>query len=146
MLSLFFIAVCRIFCWSMWDIALWPMNEPCSLYWEHRILATWPPVRRNINLGQCYSVWSVGGCRTMNYSLMGSVTVESLCVHAQSLSHVWLLCGPMDCNQPDSPVHGISQARILEWVAISFSRDPPDPGIKPTSLVSPALAGEFFTT
>ena len=31
------------------------------------------------------------------------------------------LCEPMDCSLPDSSVHGISQARILEWVAISFS-------------------------
>ena len=38
---------------------------------------------------------------------------------------------------------GVSQARILEWVAISFSRDHADPGIKPVSL---ALAGKFFTT
>ena len=32
------------------------------------------------------------------------------------------LCDPMDCSPPSSSVHGISQARILEWVAISFSR------------------------
>ncbi|MGG2385712.1 hypothetical protein ACQUGX_13365, partial [Enterococcus faecium] len=32
-----------------------------------------------------------------------------------------VLCDPMDCSPPDSPVHGISQARILDWVAISFS-------------------------
>ena len=31
-------------------------------------------------------------------------------------------CNCMDCNPPDSSIHGISQARILEWVAISFSR------------------------
>ena len=31
------------------------------------------------------------------------------------------LCDPMDCSPPDSSVHGILQARILEWVAISFS-------------------------
>ena len=31
-------------------------------------------------------------------------------------------CDPMDCSLPDSSVHGILQARILEWVAISFSR------------------------
>ena len=31
------------------------------------------------------------------------------------------LCDPMDCSLPDFPVHGIFQARILEWVAISFS-------------------------
>ena len=32
------------------------------------------------------------------------------------------LCNPMDCSLPDSSVHGILQARILEWVAISYSR------------------------
>ena len=32
------------------------------------------------------------------------------------------LCNPLDCNPPGSSVHGIFQARILEWVAISFSR------------------------
>ena len=39
---------------------------------------------------------------------------------AHVLSHV-RLCDPMDCSPPGSSVHGISQARILEWVAISFS-------------------------
>ena len=32
------------------------------------------------------------------------------------------LCGPMDCSPPGSSDHGISQARILEWVALSLSR------------------------
>ena len=36
-------------------------------------------------------------------------------------------------NSMDSSVHGILQARIVEWVAVSFSRDLPIPGIKPTS-------------
>ena len=31
------------------------------------------------------------------------------------------LCDPMDCSPPGSSVHGVSQSRILEWVAISFS-------------------------
>ena len=34
-----------------------------------------------------------------------------------------ILCDPMDCSPPGSSVHGILQSRILEWVAISFSRD-----------------------
>ena len=38
-----------------------------------------------------------------------------------SHSGVWLSCNPMDCSLPGSSVHGIFQARILEWVAISFS-------------------------
>ena len=33
-----------------------------------------------------------------------------------------ILCDPMDCNLPDSSVHGILQARILEYVAMPFSR------------------------
>ena len=45
------------------------------------------------------------------------------------------LSGSMDCSPPGSSVHGISQARILEWVGISFSRDLPNSGIKPTSLL-----------
>ena len=39
------------------------------------------------------------------------------------LSPIWLFCNPMDCSSPGSSVHGISQARILKWVAISFSRE-----------------------
>jgi len=47
---------------------------------------------------------------------------------------------------PGSSFHGILQARVMEWVAMLSSRDPPDPGIKPASLSSPALAGKFLTT
>jgi len=45
----------------------------------------------------------------------------------------------MDYSPPVSSVHGILQARILEWVAIRFSRDLPNPGIKPRS---PALQAD----
>ena len=38
------------------------------------------------------------------------------------LSHSQLFCDPMDCRPPGSSIHGISQARKLKWVAISFSR------------------------
>ena len=40
---------------------------------------------------------------------------------AQSLSLLQLFYDLMDCNLPGSSVHGISQKKILEWVAISFS-------------------------
>ena len=43
------------------------------------------------------------------------------------------LCNPMDCSPPGPSVHGILQARILEWVAIPFSGDLPDSGIAPRS-------------
>ena len=51
----------------------------------------------------------------------------------------------MDCSPPGSSVHGILQARILEWVVVPSSGDLPDPEIEPTST-SPALAGGVFTT
>ena len=52
-----------------------------------------------------------------------------------SLSHVWL-CDPTDCSLTGSSVHGISPARTLEWVAISFSRGSSQgPGTKPGSSV-----------
>ena len=45
----------------------------------------------------------------------------------------------MDYSLPSSSIHGIFQAKVLEWVAISFSRDLPDPGVKPGS---PALQAD----
>ena len=42
--------------------------------------------------------------------------------HACSVTQLCpALCNPVDCSPPGSSVDGISQARILEWVAISFS-------------------------
>ena len=52
----------------------------------------------------------------------------------------------MDCSPPGSSVHGILQARILERVACPPPGDLPDPRIEPACLMSPALAGGFFTT
>ena len=65
------------------------------------------------------------------------------CMHAQLCL---TLCGSTDCSLPGSSVRGIFQARILEWIAIPYSGDFPDPGTEPTSLASPALAGGFFTS
>ena len=62
---------------------------------------------------------------------------------AKSLQSCPTLCDPIDGSLLGSAVPGILQARILEWVAISYSTDLPDPGVKP---MSPTLAGGFFTT
>ena len=55
-------------------------------------------------------------CDLCLYSLKS--TLNSAC----SLSHVQLFCNPMECSLPGFSVHGIFQARILEQVAISYSR------------------------
>ena len=49
------------------------------------------------------------------------------------------LCEPIDCNPPGSSIHGILQARILEWVAIPSLGDFPDPGMEHSS---PGLQGD----
>ena len=52
------------------------------------------------------------------------------------------LCDPMDCNLPGSSIHGICQARVLEWAAISFSRGSSHfllQGIIPTQGLNPGL-------
>ena len=77
--------------------------------------------------------------------------IWSGCIHtaaaaaAKSLQSCSTLCDPKDCSPPGSSVHGILQARLPEWVAIPSPGDLPDPGIELTSLLSPALAGGFFT-
>ena len=52
------------------------------------------------------------------------------------------LRNPMDCSLPGSSIHGIFQARVLEWVAISFSRGPSRP--RDRTQVS-HIAGRHFT-
>ena len=55
-----------------------------------------------------------------------------MCVHL--LSRVWLFATGMDCSPPGFPVHGIFQARILEWVPFPPPEDLPNPGTEPSFL------------
>ena len=66
-------------------------------------------------------------------------------MHAKSLQSYLTLCNPMDCSLPGSCVHGILEARILEWVTMPPG-DLPSPGIEPAYLLSPALAHGFFSS
>ena len=52
----------------------------------------------------------------------------------------------MDCSLPGSSVHGVSQARVLEWVAISTSRVFPNTDIELIPAVALVLESGFFTT
>ena len=67
-------------------------------------------------------------------------------VRAKSLQSCLTLCNPIYCSLPGSSVHGIFQARILEWVAFPIPGHLLNPGIEPTSFASSALAGGFFTS
>ena len=98
-------------------------------------------------------VWGLEGLEGGNI-LMNVLceTVEStvwLCpwegiysAHGQSCRTLW---DPMDCSPPGSSVHRILQQEYWSGLPCPPPRDLPDPGIKPASLMSPALAGGFFT-
>ena len=71
---------------------------------------------------------------------------RSQCLRAHALQSCPTLCDPRDCSPPGSSVRGIIQARILEWVAMPFSRGSSQPGdLTRVSCIS-CLAGGFLTT
>ena len=71
--------------------------------------------------------------------------MEHACVHAKPLWSCPTLCDPIDHSPPGSSVHGILQARMLEWLPFPPPGDLPNPGIELVSLTPPALADGFFT-
>ena len=71
---------------------------------------------------------------------------SSVCMCAESLQSCPTLCDPMDCSLPGSSVQGISQAKYWSMLPCPPPGNLPNPGIEPESLMSPALAGKFFTT
>ena len=93
------------------------------------------------------SHWKTKGCILHNKQ---EKVIWQLYIHLkhvfQNLVHLYVCvlcrsvmsdsCNAINCSPPGSSVHGIFQARILEWVAISFSGDLPYPGIEPTTRVS----------
>ena len=82
-------------------------------------------------------------CRKKKYF---AVTGEIFIKYAESESEVAqscpTLCDPMDCSLSGSSIHGIFQARVLEWIAISFSRGSSRP--RNRTWVS-RIAGRRFT-
>ena len=90
------------------------------------------PVKMNMRARTCVCMCmcaciyvSVCVCVYVHYIC---VCVVYACVHAKSLQSCLPLWDPMDCSLPGSSVHGILQARILEWVAVPFSRVSSWPG------------------
>ena len=77
-----------------------------------------------------------------NLSAMQETEAQSLVVLCLVAQLCLILCNPMDCGPPDSSVHGILQARILEKVAIPSSRGSSPP--RDVTHVS-CVAGRFFT-
>ena len=93
-------------------------------------------------------------CRPLNVTLV-NITSVNICWRDNPQNcaglHLWVcihscvrLCGPMGCGLPAHSVHGIFQARILEWVAISYSRGSSPP--RDQTRVFCVGRQRFFTT
>ena len=67
------------------------------------------------------------------------------CAILKSLQSCLTLCDPMDCSPPGSSVHGILQARILEWVAMPSSSRSSQPRDRTCISCISCIAGRFFT-
>ena len=116
----------RISVWLMTVVVLVGFVERAAMqYWG--LEAGSPPQR--------WGRWVGSGCYNKYHRLR--------CVLSR-FSQVWL-CDSMDCSPSGSSVHGSLQARIRGCHAL-LQGNLPDPGIKPASLMSPPLAGRFFTT
>ena len=72
--------------------------------------------------------------------------MKMMCMCPKLLQLCSTLCDPMDCSPTSSSVHGISRQEYWSGLPFPSPGDLSDPGIEPASLMSPALAGRFFTT
>ena len=76
-------------------------------------------------LKRCGGVSGSNKCSKINCA-EGDITLHMFCA-VSSRSVICNLCDPVDCSPPASSVHGIVQARILEWVAMPTSRGSSQP-------------------
>ena len=139
----------------------WIQNGPVSIFSVPSAPTAGSGTQRAV--GKMFVVWinqSIKAFPQTQISFLQLLLIENTCVHAQSclfyriemcgevrkqskkpivcvLSRLWLFCDPLDCSPPVSSVHGISQAGILEWVAIASSRGSSWPrDWSPTSCIS----------
>ena len=104
----------------------------------------WPRDRTRVSCNSC-----LGRQILLPLNHVGSPRNIKVCVYiyfvvVQSLKSCLTLCDPMDCSLPGFSVHGIFQARVLEWVATSFSRGSSWPRDRTSVSYGFCIAGEFF--
>ena len=117
--------------WSLanWFLALVLKRPPlCPLH----------PSSRLVLVSQLHAPW----CPVSSLRI---ILVLSLCV-LSCFSCVRLFCDPMDCSLSGSSALGFSRQEYWSWLQCPHPGHHPNPGIEPTFLMSPELAGKFFTT
>ena len=101
-------------------------------------------LENSVDRGAWQAIYSSWGQKELDTTERLSQTLN-VCIRAKSLQLCLTLCDPMDCSQPGSSVHGIFHARILEWVAISYSRGFSPPRDRTRVSCVSCIASRFFT-
>ena len=130
---------CLVVAWELQNIQPSVVAAYCSL--ACKILAPQPGIEiMSIALQSRFLTTGPQGKSITFFSKYSRHNINSVLLIAQSCQALY---NPRDCSPPGSSVHGVFQARIWEWVAILFSRDPPNSGIEqrfpalqPDSLLS----------
>ena len=92
-----------------------------------------------------YFFYFQGFSYTCTVTYAGTYTDTHVCVWAKLLQWCPTLCNPMDCSRQSSLSMVFSRQEYWSGLPCTPPGDLPDPGIEPVSLISPALAGRFFT-
>ena len=113
------VKVLHSICQQIWKTQQWPQD------WERSVFI---PVPKKGNTKECSNYRTIAlishASKVMLKILQTRLQQYVNRVHAQSCP---TLCDPMDCIPSGSSVHGILQTRILEWIAISYSRGSSQP-------------------
>ena len=117
--------------WSLGSSWLWP-HHSCLCIWLHMefllcvcVCVKSPPALsyKDTSDGIQDPAWQSRVRMIIHHKILSNTE----CVHAKSLQSCLTLWDPMDYSTPSFSVHGIHQARILEWVAMPSSRGSPRP-------------------
>ena len=98
---------------AIWSLVPQPFLKPAWTSGSSRFMYCWSLAWRILSV--TLLVWEI------------SAIVRSSWCHCEVAQSCLTLCDPMDCSLPGSSLLGILQARVLEWVAISFSRESSQP-------------------
>ena len=119
---------------------MWPRKLK---WWE--IFKAWLRLSKHFMVKQLWYLLIESSLKQAEKGVIHNRIACNGCVCAKLLQSCPTLCSPMDRSLSGSSVHGILQARILEWIAMSSSRGSSWPRDQPASVASLALANDFFT-